>query len=50
MYWSSFDVETNLKLLREAGFVINVQEILEDDEDGRPVPFVWILAEKTETK
>jgi SAM-dependent methyltransferase len=46
MYWSSFDVETNLKLLRDAGFAIDVQEILEDDEDGKLVPFVWILAEK----
>lgn len=50
MYWSSFDVETNLKLLRDAGFAINVHEILEDDEDGRLVPFVWILAEKTKSK
>jgi SAM-dependent methyltransferase len=46
MYWSSFDVETNLKLLRDAGFAINEHEILEDDEDGRHVPFVWILSEK----
>jgi SAM-dependent methyltransferase len=46
MYWSSFDVETNLKLLRDAGFAINEHEILEDDEDGRLVPFVWILSEK----
>jgi SAM-dependent methyltransferase len=48
MYWSSFDVETNLKLLRDAGFAINEHEILEDDEDGRLVPFVWILSEKNE--
>lgn len=46
MYWSSFDVETNLKLLRDVGFAINEHEILEDDEDGRLVPFVWILSEK----
>lgn len=44
MYWSSFDVETNLKLLRDAGFAINEHEILEDDEDGTLVPFVWIIA------
>lgn len=50
MYWSSFDVETNLKLLRDAGFAINVHEILEDNEDGRLVPFVWILAEKNKSK
>jgi len=50
MYWSSFDVETNLKLLRDAGFSISIQEILEDDEDGKLVPFVWILAEKNTSK
>jgi hypothetical protein len=50
MYWSSSDVETNLKLLRDAGFAINVQEILEDDEDGKLVPFIWILAEKNKSK
>lgn len=50
MYWSSFDVGTNLKLLREAGFTINTQDILEDDEDGKLVPFVWIIAEKKKTK
>jgi SAM-dependent methyltransferase len=46
MYWSSFDVETNLKLLRDAGFTIDEHDILEDDEDGRLVPFVWILVVK----
>jgi ubiquinone/menaquinone biosynthesis C-methylase UbiE len=46
MYWSSFDVETNLNLLRDTGFVINEHEILEDDEDGEIAPFVWILGEK----
>ncbi|KAG0649159.1 Delta(24)-sterol C-methyltransferase [Hyphodiscus hymeniophilus] len=46
MYWSSFDVETNLKLIRDAGFAIDVHEVLEDDEDGRLVPFLWILAKK----
>lgn len=46
MYWSSFDVETNLKLLRDAGFAINEHKVLEDDEDGRLVPFLWTLSEK----
>jgi ubiquinone/menaquinone biosynthesis C-methylase UbiE len=48
MYWSSFGVETNLKLLQDAGFAIDKHEILEDDEDGRLVPFLWIIAEKKE--
>ncbi|KFZ23778.1 hypothetical protein V502_01735 [Pseudogymnoascus sp. VKM F-4520 (FW-2644)] len=47
MYWSSFDVETNLGLLREAGFAVAEHEILEDDEDGKIIPFLWILAEKS---
>ncbi|KFX97108.1 hypothetical protein O988_05036 [Pseudogymnoascus sp. VKM F-3808] len=47
MYWSSFDVETNLGLLREAGFTVTEHEILEDDEDGKIIPFLWILAEKS---
>jgi SAM-dependent methyltransferase len=50
MYWSSFDVETNLKLLRDTGFTIHVHEILEDNEDGKLVPFVWIIAEKNKSK
>lgn len=47
MYWSSYDVETNLGLLREAGFAVTEHEILEDDEDGKIIPFLWILAEKS---
>lgn len=47
MYWSSFDVETNLGLLRESGFAVTEHEILEDDEDGKIIPFLWILAEKS---
>ncbi|TVY85439.1 Demethylrebeccamycin-D-glucose O-methyltransferase [Lachnellula suecica] len=46
MYWSSYDVEGNLKLVRDAGFTIDEHEILEDDEDGLLVPFLWILAVK----
>ncbi|KFY17668.1 hypothetical protein V492_00476 [Pseudogymnoascus sp. VKM F-4246] len=47
MYWSSFDVETNLGLLKEAGFAVTEHEILEDDEDGKIIPFLWILAQKS---
>lgn len=46
MYWSSYDVETNLKLLQGDGFTIDEREVLEDDEDGKLVPFSWILAVK----
>lgn len=46
MYWSGFDTETNLDILREVGFDIVESEVLYDDEDGRLVPFLWILAQK----
>ncbi|OAP60606.1 hypothetical protein AYL99_05608 [Fonsecaea erecta] len=46
MYWSSFDVETNLEMIKDAGFTVIQSEVLHDDEDGRLVPFLWVLAEK----
>ena len=44
MYWSSYDVQTNQEMIRRAGFTILETEILLDDEDEEPVPFLWILA------
>jgi len=46
MYWSSFDRATSLRLLGEAGFVI--QRIWEEtaDEDGVAVTFLWVLGRK----
>jgi SAM-dependent methyltransferase len=46
MYWSSFDAGTNLKMLQDIGFTIVESQILPDDEDGRIVPFLWVLARK----
>jgi hypothetical protein len=46
MYWSSYDAQTNLNLVSKAGFTLVETEILSDDEDGEPVPFLWILAQK----
>ncbi len=46
MYWSSFDAKTNLQLIQDAGFSILESKIIDDDEDGRSVPFLWILASK----
>lgn len=46
MYWSSHDAQTNLDLVRQAGFTLVETEILIDDEDGELVPFLWILAQK----
>ncbi|OQV08262.1 Methyltransferase domain-containing protein [Cladophialophora immunda] len=47
MYWSGFDAETSLGILKDAGFTITQSEVLQDDEDGRLVPFLWILAKKS---
>ncbi|HEX6481159.1 MAG TPA: class I SAM-dependent methyltransferase [Ktedonobacteraceae bacterium] len=46
MYWSSYDAQTNLDLVSQAGFTLVETEILADDEDGEPVSFLWILAKK----
>jgi SAM-dependent methyltransferase len=46
MYWSSFDAETNVQRVHDAGFDIITREILWDDEDGRSVPFLWLVAKK----
>jgi Methyltransferase domain len=46
MYWSSFDSATNLALVEQAEFEIVESSVIEDDEDGRKVPFLWVLARK----
>ena len=46
MYWSSYDTQTNLDLVSQAGFTLVETEILIDDEDGEPISFLWILAKK----
>jgi len=47
MYWSSFNVETNIEQLEKAGFTIVESEVLSIKEDGTMVPFLWILARKS---
>ena len=46
MFWSHFDSETNLRLVEEAG--LNILSAMERtaDEDGVPVTFLWIVAQK----
>lgn len=46
MYWSSFDAEEYLRILANCGFGPIDSEILDDDEDGKVTPFLWILASK----
>jgi SAM-dependent methyltransferase len=46
MYWSGFDVEGNRQMVSQAGFTLQEAEVHDDDEDGTPAPFFWILARK----
>lgn len=48
MYWSSYDAETNRELVRHTGFTPLESEVLTDEEDGEPTPFLWMLARKGE--
>ena len=46
MYFSHFNAPTNRSIVQRAGFVIESAEVVEDDENGRPVPFQWIVARR----
>ena len=46
MYWSGFDAATNVQMVRNAGFDMMEEEIIQEEEDGTTVPFLWILARK----
>ena len=46
MYWSSFDSQTNKRLVAEAGLrILDAQEETEE-EFGQPVTFLWVIAQK----
>ena len=46
MYWSNFDSGTNRDLIEHAGFhIISAQQETENEE-GVPVTFLWIVAQK----
>lgn len=47
MYWSHFDSETNRRLVEEAGFnIISANEEMAE-EFGKPVTFLWVVAQKS---
>lgn len=46
MYWSSFDVDTTKRLVTEAGFQLLSAQEETADEDGVPVTFLWVVAQK----
>ena len=48
MYWSNFDAATNHRLIETAGFHIISARQETEDEEGVPVTFLWIVAQKPE--
>ena len=46
MFFSSYDADTNRALLRDAGFHLVVDEVLNTVEPEGPVPFLWVISEK----
>ncbi|HUG46993.1 MAG TPA: hypothetical protein VMP67_01125 [Candidatus Limnocylindria bacterium] len=44
MFFSSFDAQTNRRLLREASFELLVDDVVEIREPHGRVPFLWALA------
>lgn len=49
MYWSGFDSETNRRLVEEAGLRIISAREETAEEFGKPVTFLWIVAQKPES-
>lgn len=46
LFFSHFDAETTLQLVRDAGFTVLHRAIEPQREQGRPVPYLWVLAGK----
>jgi hypothetical protein len=44
MFFSGHDAETNSRLLREAGFELLLDDVIEMKEPQGPAAFQWILA------
>jgi SAM-dependent methyltransferase len=46
MFFSSFDADTNRRLVIDSGFDLLVAEVVETIEPEGPVPFLWVLARR----
>jgi SAM-dependent methyltransferase len=46
MFFSSYDADTNRRLLTAANFELLIDEIIETPEPEGPVPFLWVLARR----
>jgi len=50
MYWSGFDPETSERMVRDAGFQIELGEVIPQIEDREEVSFLWIVARRHESE
>lgn len=48
MFWSSFDIDTNRRLVEEAALEIETMQVETAIEFGAPVRFLWVVARKPE--
>jgi hypothetical protein len=46
MYWSHFDNQTNQRLIQESHLQILSAKEETAEEDGVPVTFLWVVAQK----
>ena len=46
MYFSHFGAATNRRLVEAAGLRLEDASVIDEDEDGVPVPFLWITARR----
>ncbi len=46
MYFSGHDATTGKRLVADAGLEVLTAEEITEDEDGTPVTFLWVLAQK----
>ena len=46
MFFSHFDAETNIRLVEETGLLIRQCEVIGEEEDGKMVDFLWVVAQK----
>jgi SAM-dependent methyltransferase len=49
MFFSGHDATTGKRLVADAGLEILNAEEMTEDEDGSPVTFLWVLAQKPRT-
>jgi SAM-dependent methyltransferase len=47
MYFGGVDAATTEHLVRRAGLAVESVEVLEQIEDGEPLPFVWLVASRS---